>query len=130
MSQNNVEGFRLSPQQRHVWSLQQVSAFPIYQVLSTISINGNLSAEILERAVADVVRRHEILRTTFQRPSGIKIPFQVISDAARLSLQFSDLSNLDHERQRGAHVAAAELDDVEDLGGVRQIGRASCRERV
>jgi amino acid adenylation domain-containing protein len=100
MSQNNVEGFRLSPQQRHVWSLQQVSAFPIYQVLSTISIKGDLSAEILERAFADVVRRHEILRTTFQRPSGIKIPFQVISDAARLSLQFSDLSNLDHERQR------------------------------
>ena len=100
MSQNNVEGFRLSPQQRHVWSLQQVSAVPIYQVLSTISINGNLSADILERAFADVVRRHEILRTTFQRPSGIKIPFQVISDAAPLSLQFSDLSNLDHERQR------------------------------
>src|ERR1044071_10353645 len=100
MSQNNVEGFHLSPQQRHVWSLQQVSAFPIYQVLSTISIKGDLSAEILERAFADVVRRHEILRTTFQRPSGIKIPFQVISDAARLSLQFSDLSNLDHERQR------------------------------
>ena len=100
MSQNNVEGFRLSPQQRHVWSLQQVSAFPIYQVLSTISINGNLSADILERAFAEVVKRHEILRTTFQRPSGLKVPFQVISDAARLSLQFSDLSNLDHERQQ------------------------------
>src|SRR6476646_1916713 len=100
MSQNNVEGFRLSPQQRHLWSLQQVSVFPIYQVLSTISIKGNLSTEILERAIAHIVRRHEILRTTFLRAPGIKIPFQVVSDAAQFSWQFSDLSNLDHERQR------------------------------
>src|SRR5215510_4721348 len=100
MSQNNVEGFRLSPQQKQIWSLQQVSAFPLYQVLSTTSINGDLSAEILEGAFAEVVRRHEILRTIFQRPSGSKIPFQVISAATRLSLQFIDLSNLDQEQQR------------------------------
>ncbi|HEY6242836.1 MAG TPA: condensation domain-containing protein, partial [Pyrinomonadaceae bacterium] len=96
-SQNKIEGFRLSPQQRHLWSLQQVSRSHTYQVVATISINGNLSTEILERAFADVVRTHEILRTTFQRPPAIKTPFQVISEAAEFSWQFRDLTDLDQE---------------------------------
>src|SRR5690349_12312863 len=99
-SQNKIEGFHLSPQQRYLWSLQQAANSGTYQVTSTVVINGDLRAEILQRALTEVVKRHEILRTTFQRPPGIKIPFQVISDAEWLSLQFSDLSNLDHERQR------------------------------
>ena len=91
MSQNNVEGFRLSPQQRHVWSLQQVSAFPIYQVLSTISIKGNLSAEILERAFADVVRRHEPFRTHFLNVDGELR--QIIKDDINIPLTEIDLTS-------------------------------------
>jgi amino acid adenylation domain-containing protein len=97
MSQNNVEGFRLSPQQRYLWSLQQAAGSSAYQVVSTVSIHGELRTEILQRALTDVVGRHEILRTTFQRPPGIKTPFQVISETAHFSWQFSDLSNLDQE---------------------------------
>src|ERR1044071_6141877 len=95
--QNKVEGFRLSPQQRYLWSLQRASASFAYQVVATVSISGELGADILQRALADIVERHEILRTTFQRPPGIKTPFQVISDEARFSWQFTDLSGLDKE---------------------------------
>ena len=97
MAQNNVEGFRLSPQQKYLWSVQQTSASYPYQVLSKISIDGELRTEVLQRAFAEVVRRHEILRTTFQRPPGIRIPFQVISDEPHISWQFCDLSDLDQE---------------------------------
>src|SRR6185295_2398281 len=43
------------------------------------------------------VKRHEILRTTFQRPPGIKTPFQVISEEAQLDWQFHDQSDRDQE---------------------------------
>jgi amino acid adenylation domain-containing protein len=98
MSQSNLEGFRLSPQQRYLWSVQQLSASYVYQVVSTVSVNGGeVRPEILQGALSDVVGRHEILRTSFHRPPGIKIPFQVISDEAKFSWQFSDLSNLDQQ---------------------------------
>jgi len=92
MAPNKLEGFRLSAQQRYLWSLSAPS-----QVLSMISIAGELRPEMLERALAGVIERHEILRTTFQRPPGIKIPFQVISDEAQFEWQFHDLSDLDPE---------------------------------
>ena len=98
MSQNKVEGFRLSPQQRCLWSLQQAAGFSGYYVLFTVSINGKLRVEFVQRALTDVVQRHEILRTTFQRPLGIKTPFQVISEATHFSWQFSDLSDVDDDR--------------------------------
>ena len=97
-SQNKIEGFHLSPQQRYLWSLQQAANSGTYQVTSTVLINGDLRAEILQRALTEVVKRHEILRTTFQRPPGIKTPFQVISEAPHFSWHLSDLTNVDQER--------------------------------
>jgi amino acid adenylation domain-containing protein len=94
MPQINVEGFRLSPQQRYLWSVQQISVSYPYQVRAKIPIVGELRAEILQRALADVVSRHEILRTTFQHAPGIKIPFQVISEQGRFSWEFGDASEL------------------------------------
>ena len=98
-SPNKIEGFRLSPQQRYLWSLQQASASPQYQALFTISIKGDFRPENLQHALADVVVRNEILRTTFQRPPAIKTPFQVISEEAQFSWHFTDLSDLDREAQ-------------------------------
>src|SRR3954454_4393424 len=92
MAPNKLEGFRLSAQQRFLWSLTAPS-----QILSLISIAGELRPEMLERALAGIVQRHEILRTTFQRPPGIKTPFQVISDEARFEWQFHDLGEPDPE---------------------------------
>jgi amino acid adenylation domain-containing protein/non-ribosomal peptide synthase protein (TIGR01720 family) len=46
-----------------------------------------------------VIARHEILRTAFYRPSGIKVPFQVIADDAVPSWQEIDLRGLRAEQQ-------------------------------
>jgi amino acid adenylation domain-containing protein len=96
----NLEGFRLSPQQTNLWSLQQDSAGQPYRVVCALSIAGELQPEILERALYQIISRHEILRTTFHRPPGIKIPFQVVSESAQLLWRLRDLTNLDWEQQQ------------------------------
>ena len=90
-----VEGFRLSPQQRSLWSLQQTTQGQPFRAFSVIRIEGDLSAPLLRQAVEQLVERHEILRTTFVRPPGIKNPFQVIAEAPQFSWSFVDLSNVE-----------------------------------
>jgi amino acid adenylation domain-containing protein len=96
---SSVEGFRLSPQQRNLWSLQQTVQGRAFRAFSAIRIDGDLSAPRLQQAVEELVSRHEILRTTFVRPPGIKNPFQVIGEAPQFSWSFVDLSGLDAGQQ-------------------------------
>ena len=79
MYQTSVEGFRLSPQQSHLWELQQTSA--AYHVQCVLSLDGALDVKTLKDAVGDTIARHEILRTVFQYLPGIKKPVQVINDS-------------------------------------------------
>src|SRR6185369_7065012 len=94
MANSAIEGFRLSPQQRSLWALQQAAGGRAFRAFSVIRIEGELSAPLLQQAVEELVSRHEILRTTFVRPPGIKSPFQVISDAPQFSWTFVDLSTV------------------------------------
>ena len=96
---SQLEGFRLSPQQRALWSLAQATQGQPFRAFSAIRIAGNLSAPLLQQAVEQLVERHEILRTTFVRPPGIKSPFQVIAEAPQFSWSFVDLSALDATQQ-------------------------------
>jgi amino acid adenylation domain-containing protein len=79
-----TEGFRLSPQQKRLWFLQR-QAQAAYRAQSVIMIEGRLDVELLKRAVRQIVDRHEILRTTFQRQPGIRTPVQVIAEPAQFS---------------------------------------------
>ena len=74
-----IEGFRLSPQQKQLWLLQQSGS--TYCAQCVLRIEGNFQIEILKLALRKVVDRHEILRTYFHRQPGIKIPIQVISSS-------------------------------------------------
>jgi amino acid adenylation domain-containing protein/non-ribosomal peptide synthase protein (TIGR01720 family) len=75
-----VQEFRLSPQQRHLWSLEGQG--PIHASQAVVRLAGRLDRAGLRRAVAATVARHEVLRTTFRRRSGVKVPFQVVAEAA------------------------------------------------
>ncbi len=55
-------------------------------------VAGGLDPAILEKALNEIVRRHEILRTTFSSRNGELV--QVIFPEARLRLPFVDLSSL------------------------------------
>jgi amino acid adenylation domain-containing protein/non-ribosomal peptide synthase protein (TIGR01720 family) len=78
MQQNVIEGFRLSPQQRPLWRLQQES--PAYYSACAVEIEGDLQRETLKDALRRVVFRHEILRTNFMVAPGVDFPLQVISE--------------------------------------------------
>jgi amino acid adenylation domain-containing protein len=99
MQNATAEGFRLSPQQKNLWSLQQAAAGQPYRAVCAILLEGDLQQGALKKALYDVVQRHEILRTTFHRPAGIKTPFQVVSNNAHPSWQDIDLTHLDAAHQ-------------------------------
>ncbi|ARV60165.1 non-ribosomal peptide synthetase [Nostocales cyanobacterium HT-58-2] len=91
--QQQIQGFPLSPQQRHLWLLQQDSQS--YLACCAILLEGNLQVEVLKAALHQVVNRHEILRTTFQRTHGTKIPIQRIRSCSAISLHEHTLENED-----------------------------------
>ena len=99
-----IEGFRLSPQQRHLWSLQQVDQSPSYRAQCAVLIEGIADTRILQAALRDVWDRYEILRTAFQCVPGIDTPVQVITDddvalSGVLAVDSYNLIGLDYPQQ-------------------------------
>jgi amino acid adenylation domain-containing protein/non-ribosomal peptide synthase protein (TIGR01720 family)/FkbM family methyltransferase len=106
MQNATLEGFRLSPQQERLWTLQQAGGGDApYRALSVVIVEGPLRADVLGDALAAVVRRHEILRTGFQRLPGMSLPVQVIADEGEARFESQDLTGLDARAQE-AEVAA------------------------
>ncbi|MEH1968903.1 non-ribosomal peptide synthetase [Nostoc sp.] len=89
--QQIIQGFPLSPQQKHLWLLQQGSN--LYRSQCAILIEGDIEIEILKEALQKVIDRNEILRTSFHRPRGLKIPIQVIETNSNVLLNEHTLEN-------------------------------------
>src|ERR1043165_1685886 len=99
MQNQTFEGFRLSPQQKRVWSLQQAGQAACYRAQSAVLIEGALDRAALRGALEDVVRRNEILRTTFRRASSMDLPLQVVLDLPAADFDEHDLSGLGEHEQ-------------------------------
>ena len=85
------------PQQRQ-WFLDQIDpGTGANNIPVAHRISGNLNFEALSRAVAEVVRRHEILRTVFTEIDGK--PVQVIRGEHDVFLRVFDLSDLEGEKK-------------------------------
>jgi amino acid adenylation domain-containing protein/non-ribosomal peptide synthase protein (TIGR01720 family) len=94
-------GMELSFSQERLWFLDQLepeSSF--YNVPVGWSLQGRLDTGALERAVREVVRRHEVLRTTFTTLDGR--PSQVIHTDISIRLPVSDISALPAEEREEA----------------------------
>ncbi|WNG29291.1 amino acid adenylation domain-containing protein [Cystobacter fuscus] len=76
----------LSFAQQRLWYLDQLEPGNVaYNNASAIRLSGDLDVSALERAIAEVVRRHEALRTTFSlTDSG---PVQHIADSLSVPLE-------------------------------------------
>lgn len=105
MQKETIEGFRLSPQQRHLWGLQQNKSQQTYRVRGAILITGNLDKEMLKSALQNVVNRHEILRTSFHCLPGMTLPLQAIACTGEVPISEYNLSGLSPEEQE-AKIAA------------------------
>jgi len=97
MSQELIEGFRLSPQQKRLWSLQPDSS--AYRAQCAIRIEGDLRVDVLEAALRELAVRHQILRTSFEFLPGMKTPVQVVTDASGPDLRCEDLSEVSPDGQ-------------------------------
>ncbi len=84
-----LEGFRLSPQQRHLWLATATG--DKYCSQCAIFIDGEMPAERLEGALRVMTRRHESLRTTFRCLTGMDVPIQVLASDAHVHLEVRDL---------------------------------------
>ena len=74
-----LEGYRLSRQQKNLWQFQQ--QFPeLAQAQCVVTIEGNVSESRLRESLERVVSRHQILRTRYERLSGMDVPLQVVCD--------------------------------------------------
>jgi amino acid adenylation domain-containing protein len=94
-----IQGYRLSPQQKHLWLLQQNDPTLPYRAQYDVAIAGHLNPEILIAAIEKVAQRHDILRTTFHCLPGMTIPLQVITDSNLLSIRQHDFSCFDSPEQ-------------------------------
>ena len=90
MTDQIKEGFRLSPQQRHVWQLTLPDP-AAYLVRCAIRLEGPLHLTALAAALRQLVEQHQILRTSFQRLPGMRFPVQVVG-ATKLTLERVNLT--------------------------------------
>src|ERR1041385_8327934 len=69
--------FPLSFAQARMWVLDQFQpGDPSYNIPMTLRLPGRINTVALERALNEIVRRHEVLRTTFKIIAGK--PMQVV----------------------------------------------------
>ena len=89
-----IDGYRLSPQQRRVWRLQQLDGGS-YRTLAGVMVEGPVQHQRLESALAEVLARHEILRTDFRLVPGMSFPLQVVNPEASPAINFQHLADLE-----------------------------------
>ncbi len=82
----------LSFAQQRLWFLHQLSPDShSYNLLDALRLEGNLNLLALEQSLSELIRRHEILRTTFPMVEGQ--PIQRIAPPSPVSLPLEDLQN-------------------------------------
>lgn len=89
-------GYELSSQQRLFFIQGKESATAGIAAL----LEGPAAPEKIRAAADQIAQRHEILRTSFQRRTGMKFPFQVVHEAAAFTWEEVDLTGLSREEQR------------------------------
>jgi amino acid adenylation domain-containing protein len=95
-----VDGPRpISFAQRRLWFLDQFEPDnrQSYNIPSPIKLSGVLNSAALEQALKEIIRRHDILRTTFKSIDGE--PMQVIAPSLTLIVPRIDLTDLDESER-------------------------------
>jgi amino acid adenylation domain-containing protein len=98
----------LSLHQQRLWFLDQLEpGSAAYNIPTALRLSGDLDVTALQRALTEVVRRHQVLRTTFVVRDGE--PWQRVGDAGIVPLPVEDLRGLSAiERDNAASSIAGE----------------------
>ena len=88
----------LSFAQERMWMLDQlIPGRSTYNAPRALRLRGPLDVEAMHRALDEIVRRHEVLRTVIPASEGVPQP--VVVDDARAGFRFVDLSDRTGEDQ-------------------------------
>ena len=83
-----------SSAQQRLWFLDQLAPGDAsYNIPSAVRLKGDLDVPALGKALNEVVRRHEVLRTTFAAEGGV--PHQLIAPDLDLTLAVEDLRTIE-----------------------------------
>ncbi len=106
----------LSFGQRRLWFLDQLRpGQPFYNLFTAIRLTGPLDPATLERSLNEVIRRHEVLRTTFAEVDEQTV--QIVAPALTMTLPVQDLPGLSEGEQeaRIRQLAAEQAQQPFDL---------------
>lgn len=101
-----IEGYRLSSQQERIWLWHSSGSAANYNAFCLLSLDGELDHRALRAAIASVVARHEILRTTFPCIPGVSVPVQAVSEETEFELEQYDLCNEESEVYKAPKIEA------------------------
>ncbi|HST61431.1 MAG TPA: amino acid adenylation domain-containing protein, partial [Longimicrobium sp.] len=121
----------LSPAQEAVWFFERLSpGMRSYQFQAALRMRGDLDAPALERALTEVVRRHEIFRTVFREVDGH--PAQLVQPPWAVALPVVDATALPDDEVDARYAEAfARPFDAGALPLVRwTLFRTGAREHV
>jgi amino acid adenylation domain-containing protein len=91
--------YSLSFSQQRLWFLDQFDpGTPAFNVPAAIGLKGKLDVDALHRALNEVVRRHETLRTRFPAVDG-KVHQEILPEL-EIELPFVDLSPMPEDERR------------------------------
>src|SRR6476619_7752552 len=83
----------LSFAQQRLWFLDQLEpGNPFYNIPAVVYLTGVLNVEALEKAISEITRRHEVLRSTFTTVEGQ--PVQNIAKTLQLRIPLIQVANL------------------------------------
>ena len=89
-----------SPAQERLWRLQQaLPGIPLFNILYALRLMSAFDAALLEQSLNEIVRRHEILRTTFAVDDRGCV--QIIAPQLAVRLTFDDLHGLSESETDG-----------------------------
>ena len=87
---------RVSFAQERLWFLDQLMpGSPVFNVPLAVRLSTAIDQQILEKSINEIVRRHEVLRTTFTTVNGEPVP--VVFPELKVPLQVFDLTDLSGE---------------------------------
>jgi acyl carrier protein len=90
VAQIKVRTARLSQAQQRLWFLEQLEpGAPAYKLTRALRLRGPLKMQLLEGALREIVKRHEMLRTTFATRDDH--PVQTIHPSYEVGMQFIEL---------------------------------------
>ena len=108
----------LSYAQQRLWFVNQLEpGSAVYNIPLGLRMIGPVELDVLERSLSEIVRRHEVLRTSFGSLEGRA--FQIIREAEAVKLPLIDISNMEVEEREEElqRIASREALEPFDLRG-------------